>query len=423
MASGTTTTQSNRTAAVLEDPAAKNVEATPLAPLDASKLVISQTKNPIPIPNTLSRAATKTHTDHLLTVNWNCDNGWGIPEIVPYAPFSIEPTASVLHYATACFEGAKLYRGYDGKLRVFRLFENCRRMADSATRISLPAPDPEQLLELIKALCRVEGPRWLPGDTSRGKHLYVRPTMIATDADLECKAPREVLLYVVITYWPAAPESVPAPGAWKRPEGLKLWVSPEKSVRAWPGGSGNRKIAANYGPTLQLHKLAQQHGFDQVLWLYGQEGWVTEAGGTNFFVIWKSKTGKIQLKTAPLDSGLILPGITRKSIISLAKTRFAKTAGWELDGQAVHAEAVEVMEEDFTIHDLIEASDEDRLLSAFAVGTAYFVKEVVEIEFRGRRVHIRADGVPHPALLRRWLSDIMYGAEKNDWAQVIEEQI
>jgi branched-chain amino acid aminotransferase len=293
-------------------------------------------------------------------------------------------------------------------------------MADSATRISMPAPDPEQLLELIKALCRLEGSRWLPSDTSRGKHLYVRPTLIAVDADLECKVPREVLLYVVITYWPSPPESTPTSGAWKRPKGLKLWASPEESIRAWPGGSGNKKVAANYAPALQAHKEAQQQGFDQVLWLYGSEGLVTEAGGTNFFVIWKSKAGKIQLNTAPLESGLILPGITRKSILSLARARFAETGEWELDGRPVRTVPLDVTEDNFTIYDLIEASNQGRLLAAFAVGTAYFVKEVVEINFRGRRFNISADAVAHPALLRKWLADIMYGAEENSWAEVVE---
>ena len=294
-------------------------------------------------------------------------------------------------------------------------------MTDSATKLAMPSPEPEQLLELIKALCRVEGPRWLPKDTSRGKHLYVRPNLIAIDADLECKVPCEVLLYVVITYWPAAPESVPLPGVWKRPKGLKLWASPEESIRAWPGGSGNRKIAANYGPALQAHKVAQQQGFDQVLWLYGKEGLVTEAGGTNFFVVWKTRAGGIQMNTAPLENGLVLPGITRKSILTLATTRFAKYSDWDLDGKTVQAESVEVTEKDLTIHDLVEASNDSRLLAAFAVGTAYFVKEVVEINFRGRSINVSADIIPHPALLRKWLSDIMYGAEQNEWVETLEE--
>jgi branched-chain amino acid aminotransferase len=147
----------------------------------------------------------------------------------------------------------------------------------------------------------------------------------------------------------------------------------------------------------------------------------TEAGGTNTFVVWKTRTGGIQMNTAPLESGLVLPGITWKSILTLATTRFAIYSHWDLNGKTVQAEPVEVTEKDFTVHDLVEASNDGRLLAAFAVGTAYFVKEVVEINFRGQSINIGADIIPHPALLRKWLSDIMYGAEQNKWAKILEE--
>jgi branched-chain amino acid aminotransferase len=321
-----------------------------LSTLDASKLYISLTDKPLSIPEP-SQTSTKTHTDHLLTVTWTSEQGWSAPQIAPYQPLSLPPTASVLHYATACFEGTKLYRGYDGKLRVFRLIENCRRMGESSTRISMPAPDPEELCKLIKEVCRVEGPRWLPSNTSKGKHLYIRPTMIGVDADLECHVPREVLLYVVITYWPLAANLSLTSGDKRALTGLKLWASPEGTERAWPGGSGNRKVSSNYAPSLSAHREAQREGFDQVLWLHGHERIVTEAGGTNFFVIWKTRSGTVELITAPLESGLILPGITRRSILELAKSRFDTTAEWELDGNNVTAREVSVVERDFSMFD------------------------------------------------------------------------
>ena len=388
--------------------------------LDASKLTISLTDKPIAIPEA-SQTSTKTHTDHLLTVTWNSTQGWSAPQIESYGLLRLSPTASVLHYATGCFEGTKLYRGYDGKLRVFRLLDNCRRMGDSATRISMPSPDPYELSKLIKELCRIEGPRWLPSETSKGKHLYVRPTMIGVDADLECHAPTEILLYVVITYWPLPAKPLPAAGEKAKSLGLKLWANTEQTIRAWPGGSGNKKISANYAPTLQAHAKAQERGFDQVLWLYGQEGLVTEAGGTNFFVIWKNKQSAVEMVTPPLDSGLILPGITRRSVLDLAKARFDTAREWRLDGSTVLAEAVDVVEKDFTIFDLAEANEDGRLLAAFAVGTAYFVRPVVEINFRGRSIHIPPDAMPHVALLRTWFSEITFGAEENEWAEVVEE--
>lgn len=144
---------------------------------------------------------------------------------------------------------------------------------------------------------------------------------------------------------------------------------------------------------------------------------MTEAGRTNFFVIWRTKAGKTQLNTAPLDSGLVLPGVTRRSVLSLAETRYG--FGWT-NRTCRNCRGAE---KDFTIHDLIEAGGDGRLLAAFAVGTACFVKEVVEIEFCGRRIDISDDGLPHPALLGRLFSDTMYGAEHNNWTEVIESQI
>ena len=108
----------------------------------------------------------------MVTARWTVENGWDAPELKPYGPFSIMPTASVLHYATECFEGLKLYRGNDGKLRLFRVSRNCERMRKSAARIALPDFDPKELERLIKALCSRDGPMWLPKE--RPGFLYVQ---------------------------------------------------------------------------------------------------------------------------------------------------------------------------------------------------------------------------------------------------------
>ncbi|KAF2790402.1 branched-chain amino acid aminotransferase II [Melanomma pulvis-pyrius CBS 109.77] len=390
-----------------------------LPALDASRLSISLTETPFPIPT--GKTTTKAHTDHLLIVSWTSTQGWSAPQIVPYRPLSLPPTASVLHYATSCYEGTKLYRGYDGKLRVFRLLDNCRRMKDSATRASMPAPDPNELSKLVKELCRVEGPRWLPSETSKGKFLYIRPTIIGIDADLALHVAKEVLLYVVLVTWPENANSPTAIGDKETLPGFKLWASPEDSVRAWPGGTGNHKVSANYGPALKAHSEAEKNGFDQVLWLHGTDRMVTEAGGSNFFVIWKTKDGVLELVTAPLDSGLILPGITRRSILELARTRFNITSKWELDGRTVLATAVNVEEKDFMIVDLIEASEDGRLLAVFVAGTANFVRPVTEINVHSHSIHIDYDAIPHAALLRKWLADMMYGIEESQWTEVIND--
>jgi len=143
------------------------------APLDASLMTVELTKSPreVPHPDGDETKAQKTCTDHMVTARWTQAAGWEAPELKPYGPFSIMPTASVLHYATECFEGLKLYRGNDDKLRLFRISRNCERMRKSAARIALPDFDPQALEEMIKALCARDGGKWLP--KGRPGFLYV----------------------------------------------------------------------------------------------------------------------------------------------------------------------------------------------------------------------------------------------------------
>ena len=141
------------------------------------------------------------------------------------------------------------------------------------------------------------------------------------------------------------------------PQGLKLHTNPEDMVRAWVGGFGYAKVGANYGPSLLATNEARQRGFGQILWLYGPEGFCTEAGASNFFVVWRSKeTGRLELVTAPLDDKLILDGVTRRSVVELARERLA--------GE------VEVVERKYTIDEVVEADREGRIVEAFAAGTA-----------------------------------------------------
>ena len=131
--------------------------------LNASKLIITYTTTPRPVPEPNSEEvwSVKACTDHMVTVKWTEDAGWHAPEIKPYGPLTIMPTASCLHYATQCFEGMKVYRGYDGKLRLFRPDRNCKRLVMSSTRVTLPPFDPVELEKILKAFLAVDGPREL----------------------------------------------------------------------------------------------------------------------------------------------------------------------------------------------------------------------------------------------------------------------
>lgn len=317
--------------------------------LDASQLEFTPTRSPRPVPteSAVNASPDTICTDHMILADWKESAGWARPDLKPYGPLNLMPTSSCLHYATECFEGLKAYRGYDGKLRVFRLDRNVTRFLMSATRVSLPQFEPQQVKKLIMALLSVDGPRWLPQDRA-GRFLYVRPALIGTQQQLGLSKPREAKLFIVSSFMPRldAPEG-----------GLKLLTSPENSYRAWAGGFGHAKIGANYGPSVLTLQEATAMGFHQTLWLYGDRDECTEAGGSNFFVVWKRRAdGKKELITAPLDDKIILDGVTRRSCLDLARERLSSD--------------LEVVERKFTISEMIEASAEGRLLEAFVSGTA-----------------------------------------------------
>ncbi|KAL2204366.1 branched-chain amino acid aminotransferase II [Sarocladium strictum] len=374
------------------------------AALDASKLTYNITQTPRTVPDeaTANAGAETICTDHMVTATWTAEGGWGTPELKPYGPISLMPTASVLHYATECFEGLKVFRGFDGKLRIFRPSKNTARMRMSASRISLPVFEPAELEKLMVALCGVDGPRWLPKDRA-GSFLYLRPTMIGTQSQLGVQAPKEAMLYIIVSFMPRMDAPV---------GGMRLHTSPEDMVRAWVGGFGYAKVGANYGPSLMATQDARRRGFHQILWLYGQQGECTEAGASNFFVVWKRKDGKKELITAPLDDKLILDGVTRASCLDLARSRLA--------GE------VEVTERKYTIAELVEADAEGRILESFAAGTAYFVCPISQIHHRGQNIDIPmgAEGAPGEitSKIKGWVGDIMYGREQHEWGVVIPER-
>jgi branched-chain amino acid aminotransferase len=376
-----------------------------LAPLDASLLRTTHTTSPRipPLSGSAEEAAQKTCTDHMITCTWTSTTGWQTPELKPYGPLSLMPTASVLHYATECFEGMKLYRGFDGKLRIFRPDLNVARMRMSATRIALPGFEPKELLKLIVKLCAVDGSKWLPVDSRKGGFLYIRPTMIASDPALGVQKPKEALLYVILCCFPPMDNQT---------SGMRLLASRDDMVRAWPGGFGFAKVGANYGPTLLCQGEARTQGYHQILWLFGSkdEPLITEAGASNFFVVWRTKDGKKQMITAPLDDKIILDGVTRRSVLELARTKLPD---------------VEVIERQLGIKEVWAAYEDGRLEEAFVCGTAFFVSSVSCINWRERDMNIKVDGEGmgrYAGAIKNLLKAIMYGKVQNDWGYIVEEE-
>lgn len=171
-------------------------------------------------------------TDHMLTVEWTRNVGWGAPSIHPYGNLSIPPSASVLHYGIECFEGLKAYKDRNGVVRLFRPEANMDRFLASAQRLALPLFDPKELLDLIKELIRTDS-SWIP--ELPGYSLYIRPTLIGMQESLGVAPSNKALLFVICC--PVGPYYQTGFSA------ISLYAE-NRFVRAWPGGTGCYKLGA-----------------------------------------------------------------------------------------------------------------------------------------------------------------------------------
>ncbi|KAK8919631.1 Branched-chain-amino-acid aminotransferase, cytosolic [Metarhizium anisopliae] len=234
--------------------------------LDPNRLSITQTSNPKPLSQPKTLVFGREFTDHMLAIEWTQEDGWLDPKITPYQNLSLDPATCVFHYAFECFEGMKAYKDKDGKVRLFRPDMNMARLNKSASRIALPTFEPTSFIELISKLVNLDS-RFIPNQ--RGYSLYLRPTMIGTQKTLGVGPPGSALLYVIAS--PVGPYY---------PTGFKA-VSLEATdyaVRAWPGGVGDKKLGANYAPCIVPQLQAASRGYQQNLWLFGEEEYVTEDG-------------------------------------------------------------------------------------------------------------------------------------------------
>ena len=331
----------------------------------------------------------------MLSIEWTASQGWLAPRIIPYQNLSLDPASCVFHYAFECFEGMKAYKDAKGSIRLFRPDKNMERLNKSTACIALPTVEPAALINLISRFC-ITDERFIPN--SRGYSLYLRPTVIGTQRTLGVGPPGSALLFVI-----ASPVGPYYPSGFKA---ISLEAT-DYAVRAWPGGVGDKKLGANYAPCTLPQMQAAKRGFHQNLWLFGQEEFVTEAGTMNFFVALKNKeTGQKELITAPLD-GTILEGVTRDSILELAKERLAPE-GWKIS------------ERMFTMADLASAADEGNLIEAFGTGTAAVVSPVRNISWKGRLIScgLRADQEAGMIATRMkdWIEGIQYGEEEHRWS-------
>jgi branched-chain amino acid aminotransferase len=316
-------------------------------------------------------------TDHMATMRYTSDGGWHEAKIAPRQEFRLDPSALVFHYAQEIFEGMKAYRLRDGGAALFRPDANAQRFVNSAKRLAM-APLPEALfLESVRTLVNLDRD-WIPG--GEGASLYLRPFMIAAEVVLGVK-PSTDYLYCVIASPAGAYFKSGSPA-------VTLWVS-EQYTRAAPGGTGEAKCGGNYAASLAAQVEAIGEGCDQVVFLDVLERrWVEELGGMNVFFVFDDGS----LQTPPL-TGTILPGITRDSLIVLARDL-----------------GLTVREAPYAIDQWQADARSGRLREAFACGTAAVVTPIGRIKGRQYNFTI-GDGAPGPvaARLKAALVDLQYG--------------
>jgi branched-chain amino acid aminotransferase len=350
------------------------------------------------LPMSQEQKLTGLSIDHMLSIEWTAAEGWLPARITPYQNLSLDPASCVFHYAFECFEGMKAYKDSKGQVRLFRPEKNMQRMNDSTARIALPNFDQAAMIQLISKFAAMEE-RFIP--STKGYSLYLRPTMIGTQRTLGVGPPGSALLYVI-----ASPVGPYYPTGFKA---ISLEAT-DYAVRAWPGGVGDKKLGANYAPCIVPQMQAAKRGFHQNLWLFGEEEYVTEVGTMNMFVAMKNKeTGQNELITAPLD-GMILAGVTRDSVLSLAKEKLVPQ-GWN------------VVERKYTMTELSDASKEGRLIEAFGSGTAAIVSPIRNISWKNQSVDcgLRPEQEAGEIALKmkNWIEEIQYGDVEHEWSYVL----
>jgi len=334
-----------------------------------------------PDPNNLGFG--RFFTDHMFTMSWNRQQGWHNVAIRPYESFVLDPAAMVFHYGQAIFEGMKAYRAKDGQIFLFRPNDNFTRMNNSAERLCMPRFDAEMVLGALKELITLDKD-WVPSDA--GSSLYIRPTMIAIDPFIGLRPAEEILFYIITSPVQAYLSGVSA-----------IWVEDEY-VRAVRGGVGAIKTGGSYAASLYPSKLAADKGYQQVLWLDGVERkYIEEVGSMNIFFVYENCI------VTPHLNGSILAGITRDSIIKVAKS-------WEM----------EVIEGKINIEDVVADIKAGAVVEIFGAGTAAVVSPIGRLGYKGED-YVIGDGKSMGALTKKFydtITGIQYGKVQDDFGWI-----
>lgn len=335
----------------------------------------------------------RVFTDHMASARWTRDRGWHDGRLSSYAPVVLDPAAAVLHYAQSVFEGLKAYRQPDGSVALFRPERNAARFADSCRRLALPELPAEDFLAACELVAATDS-AWVP--TGDGESLYLRPLMFADEVSLMVRPSASVRFLVLAS--PAASYF----GAQVRP--ISLWLTRDY-VRAAPGGTGAAKCGGNYAASLVAQQEALDHDCDQVVFVDAVEHrWVDELAGSNIFFVYDDGT-----IVTPELTGAILPGVTRDSVLTLARDA----------GHPVEERRVDVREWQ-------DGARSGRIREVFAAGTAAVITPVATLRWADGEATAH-DGTAGPVTLalRSALIDLQYGraADPYGWRRPVATQL
>lgn len=327
----------------------------------------------------------KYFTDHMLEADY--ENGeWKVAEIRPYQHLSIAPSLAALHYGQAIFEGIKAYKSAENEVFVFRPYDNFKRFNQSAERMQMPAVPEEIFMQGMKQLIQLDK-NWVPSMDDHS--LYIRPFMFSTDEMIGVKPSENYKFMIILS--PTGPY-------YNMP--MRIYVE-EKYVRAVPGGAGYAKAAGNYGAAMYPTAQAKTKGYDQVLWTDALEHkYVQECGTMNVFFI----IGNTAI-TPNLDSGTILAGVTRDSVMAVLKDMGLK-----------------VEERPLSIDEITAAYKAGTLKEVFGTGTAATISFIKELKYVDYEMHFDIDNWEIAPAVKKTLNDIRYmrATDTHQWMLKID---
>ena len=329
----------------------------------------------------------KIFTDHMFLMNYTRGKGWHDPRIEPFHDLTLSPACMVFHYGQEMFEGLKAYKAADGSNYLFRPDMNAKRTNNTNDRLCIPQIPVEDFVQAVKAIVSVDQD-WIP--TEPGTSLYIRPFIIATEPFLGVDVSETFLFMIILSPSGAYYESGLEP--------VGIWIEDEY-VRAVRGGMGFAKTGGNYAASILAGDIAEKKGYEQVLWLDGKENkYIEEVGSMNMFFKFKDA-----LVTPPL-LGSILGGITRDSIIKLAKHK-----------------GIPVDERRITVQDVFDAADNGTLEEAFGSGTAAVVSPVGRLAWKDREISISGGQIGKLTQdFYDTLTGIQYGEREDPFGWVVK---